>query len=43
MKNDRVYLRHIMNSIIKIESYVQVGKKEFMRESHWQDAVIRNL
>ena len=43
MKNDLVYLRHIMDSIVKIESYVQVGKKEFMRESHWQDAVIRNL
>ena len=43
MKDDRVYLRHIMDSIAKIETYADVGKDEFMTVSHWQDAIIRNL
>jgi uncharacterized protein with HEPN domain len=43
MKKDSVYLRHILESIEKIESYASVGNKTFMETSHWQDAVIRNL
>ena len=43
MKKDSVYLRHILESIEKIESYATVGKETFMETSHWQDAVIRNL
>ena len=43
MKSNIVYLRHIMDAIIRIESYAVVGKKEFMTASHWQDATIRNL
>ena len=43
MKNDSVYLHHIMDSITKIESYASVGKEEFLAVSHWQDAIIRNL
>ncbi len=43
MKTDLVYLRHIMDSILKIESYISSGREAFMRESHWQDAVIRQL
>lgn len=43
MKDDRVYLRHILDAIEKIESYVSVGHEEFMTASHWQDAVIRQL
>jgi hypothetical protein len=43
MKTDLVYLRHITDSITKIESYATVGKKEFVTVSHWQDAIIRNL
>lgn len=43
MKNDQVYLRHILDAIAKIESYVSVGREEFMSKSHWQDAVIRLL
>lgn len=43
MKTDIVYLRHIIYSIEKIESYATVGKVEFMVTPHWQDAIIRNL
>jgi uncharacterized protein with HEPN domain len=41
MKGDRVYLRHILDAIEKIESYVSVGRDVFLSTSHWQDAVIR--
>ena len=43
MKDDSVYLSHILEAIGKIESYVSVGYSEFMAQSHWQDAVIRQL
>ena len=43
MKNDRLYLQHILDAIEKIESYVSVGHEDFMSGSHWQDAVIRQL
>lgn len=43
MKGDRVYLQHILDAIDKITSYVSVGYDKFMAESHWQDAVIRQL
>ncbi|MBM4272185.1 MAG: DUF86 domain-containing protein [Deltaproteobacteria bacterium] len=43
MKDDIVYLRHILDAIEKIESYATVGKETFMITSHWQDAIIRNL
>jgi uncharacterized protein with HEPN domain len=43
MKADLVYLRHIVDAILKIEVYVSVGQEVFMRETHWQDAVIRQL
>ncbi len=43
MKTDLIYLRHIMDSIDKIESYASVQKEEFLAVSHWQDAIIRNL
>jgi len=35
MKSDLVYLRHIMDSILKIESYAAVEKDEFMTVPHW--------
>jgi uncharacterized protein with HEPN domain len=40
---DDLYLRHVLDAIEKIERYVAVGYDEFMAESHWQDAVIRQL
>ncbi len=43
MKNDILYVRHILDAIRKIESYVSVGYDEFMDKYHWQDAVIREL
>lgn len=43
MKSDKVYLHHILDAINKIEAYVCVGYDAFMRENHWQDAVIREL
>jgi uncharacterized protein with HEPN domain len=43
MRSDPVYLRHILDAIEKIESYVTVGRDVFMSTSHWQDAVIRQL
>ena len=43
MKDDRVYLKHILDAIAKIELYVSVGREGFMAASHWQDAVIRQL
>jgi uncharacterized protein with HEPN domain len=43
MKGDEVYLRHILDAIARIESYVVVGRHEFMSTPHWQDAVIRQL
>jgi uncharacterized protein with HEPN domain len=43
MKGDEVYLKHILDAIEKIESYVSVGRDAFDTTSHWQDAVIRQL
>jgi uncharacterized protein with HEPN domain len=43
MKNDRIYLKHILDAIAKINQYVSVGYDEFMARSHWQDATIRQL
>ncbi|MBI4643795.1 MAG: DUF86 domain-containing protein [Deltaproteobacteria bacterium] len=43
MKDDSVYLRHILDAINKIESYISVGHDIFFSDSHWQDAVIRQL
>jgi uncharacterized protein with HEPN domain len=43
LKRDQVYLRHVLDAITKIESYVAVGKNAFMTTSHWQDAVVRQL
>jgi hypothetical protein len=41
MKGDQLYLRHILEAIEKIESYISVGRDVFMSATHWQDAVIR--
>ncbi|RXT02751.1 DUF86 domain-containing protein [Ammoniphilus sp. CFH 90114] len=44
MKNDIVYIKHIIDSIEKIESYTdQLGKEGFIKSGLIQDAVIRNL
>jgi hypothetical protein len=38
MKGDAVYLRHILDAILRIESYIVVGRDTFMSTPHWQDA-----
>lgn len=43
MRADRIYLQHILDACNKIGSYVKIGKKQFLFESHWHDAVIREL
>lgn len=43
MKDDRTYLLHLRDAILKIEQYAAVGKEAFLAASHWQDAIIRQL
>ena len=43
MNPDLVYMKHIFDAVQKVESYVSVGQAVFLKESHWQDAVIRQL
>ena len=43
MSRNDLYLQHMLDAIGKIERYIDVGYDEFMNESHWQDAVIRQL
>lgn len=43
MSRDTVYLQHIQECIRRIESYAVVGREEFMKTDHWQDAIIRNF
>ena len=43
MKNDLLYLEHILESILRIEQYTVSGKDTFMNSQITQDAVIRNL
>jgi uncharacterized protein with HEPN domain len=43
MKNDMLYLQHILECIDNIESYVPNGESDFFSSKLIQDAVIRNL
>jgi uncharacterized protein with HEPN domain len=43
MKDDIVYLRHIMECIRRIEDNVAEGRGRFLESHTLQDAVIRNL
>lgn len=43
MKDDRVYVEHILECIRRIERYTQDGKTAFLADSLIADAVIRNL
>ena len=43
MKDDRLYLIHILECIGKIELYTAEGRAHFMGSTLLQDAVIRNL
>jgi uncharacterized protein with HEPN domain len=43
MKDDTLYLRHILDAIDRIVSYTSAGREAFRRDLKTQDAVIRNL
>jgi uncharacterized protein with HEPN domain len=43
VKDDRVYLRHILRCISRIEEYVAGGAEAFSSSRLVQDAVLRNL
>ncbi len=43
MKDDRVYLKHILRCIARIQEYTAGGRESFFASSLIQDGVIRNL
>lgn len=43
MKDDSVYIEHMLECIQKILEYTQEGKEHFLRSAITQDAVVRNL
>jgi uncharacterized protein with HEPN domain len=43
MKDDSVYLHHILDSIASIESYTIDGKETFFRTPMIRDAAVRNF
>jgi uncharacterized protein with HEPN domain len=43
VKGDQLYLKHILDAINKVDTYIAVGHEVFITSSHWQDAVIRQL
>ena len=43
MKSILVYLLHIRDAIVRIQTYTEGGQEEFLNNKMIQDAVIRNL
>jgi uncharacterized protein with HEPN domain len=43
MKDDRLFLRHILECIERIKQYTCKGKDSFLSDTKTQDAVVRNL
>ena len=43
MKDIRVYLLHIRDAIVQIQTYTEGGQEEFLNNKMIQDAVLRNL
>ena len=43
MKDDRIYLRHILDCIRRVEEDTAGGKDAFLSSHTLQDAVLRNL
>jgi uncharacterized protein with HEPN domain len=43
VKDARVYLRHIADAILRIDSFMPADKESFLRDIQCQDAVMRNL
>jgi uncharacterized protein with HEPN domain len=43
LKDDRLYLIHILECIARIEQYTSEGREFFLVDTKTQDAVLRNL
>ncbi len=43
MKDDRLYLVHTVECIVRVESYTSEGEQAFLSDTKTQDAVLRNL
>ena len=43
MKDEAVYLQHILECVARIEEYTKAGRTEFAASTLIQDGVIRNL
>jgi uncharacterized protein with HEPN domain len=43
LKDDRLYLIHILESIERVEEYTSGGSEQFLSDKRTQDAVLRNL
>jgi uncharacterized protein with HEPN domain len=43
MKDDRLYLTHILECIERVETYTAEGKRSFFEDIKTQDATMRNL
>jgi len=43
LKDDRLYLIHILESIERVEEYTCQGLEQFLSDKKTQDAVLRNL
>ena len=43
MKDDRLYLHHIVERCRRINRFISSGKESFMGAEELQDAVIRNI
>lgn len=43
MKDDRLYLIHVLERVLRIEAYTRGGREAFLASPMAQDAVIRNF
>ena len=43
MKDDRLYLHHMLERCQRITRYIRSGRETFMESDELQDAVIRNV
>jgi uncharacterized protein with HEPN domain len=43
LKDDRLYLEHILEAVKRIREYTTAGKERLLADGMTQDAVIRNL
>lgn len=43
MKDEKLYLIHMLECLTRIEQYTVEGKEAFLRDTKTQDAILRNL